>query len=154
MVTSKFLIETISTSKNWFSFLIWTFFCEIFKKLNWHLHNWSNHYFFQFWFNSVVVCQSIIFWIRFYGKFRFSRHWLVQSSGLSEKKYSDFHTEGNHNNSECFSALQLWFLELSWCEALSLKFPRPYCVDFSVNSCSGKVLDRLRNSHNEAVLLS
>ena len=28
----------------------------------------------------------------------------------------------------------------SWCEALSLNFSRPYCVDFSVNSCSGKFL--------------
>ena len=87
--------------------------------------------FWVLWFVSIVVKQNIIIWIKFYGKFRFSRHWPVQSSEVFEKNHSDFHTEGNHNNSECFfCALQLWFLELSWCEALSLNFQPAYYVNF------------------------
>ena len=64
MVTLKFLIETISTSKNWFSLVIWTFLCEISKKLNWNIHNWSNHYFFEFsgsillWFAKASSSES------------------------------------------------------------------------------------------------
>ena len=71
-----------------------------------------------------------------------------------EKNHSDIHADANYNNLEFFWPLQLWFPELSWCEALSLKFARPYYVDFSVNSQTGKVYGNDIDSSKFAVLLA
>ena len=49
-------------------------------------------------------------------------------------------------------ALHLWFLELSWCEALSLKFAEPYYVDFSVNYQTGKAREIWYDASHYAVL--
>ena len=90
--------------------------------------------FWIFWFVSVVVCQILVVWIKFYGKFMFSRRWPLETSESLNNFIQTFMLMQIAIILNTFCALQSRFLELSWCEALSLKFARSYYVDFSVNS--------------------
>ena len=62
---------------------------------------------------SVVVCRNIIVWIKFSGKFIFTRRCSVESSELFGKFASEFHTFANHYYIEYPCSLQLWFVEIS-----------------------------------------